>query len=424
MSVTRVLLALSTKLFTYSNVSSHSVPFSSSYAKTIDIEQWHKNTGAALMRDAARARVEIGQEPRPQLQAVRIATHLPLEKEPTPSTCEIEVQNTDAELSPALPQNHGIPNRGNTCFLASVLQSWAIFQKPAFEKKLAAATTSENDRHIIRSIIEWINTFETSREEMIDLGPFLGVARNPAFPIGRQQDAAELITWLENFTAEPSTVYHSNLKIDPRELQEGDVVFDGEEMAPRYVRSIPLEVERQIQKDGTLVIKPGQTLLGMISKFFSESDLTEQGAYVERYVQDPTGNVTLRKLRLSSKQDFLSNAPKELTFQIKKFHRDSQTERTHRLDGELEKVQETFEMPAEYFANGSERASYQLRSVIYHIGSSPNNGHYVAYVRKIDPNTGASTFICANDESITPIDPETMMKMATKGYILIYDKLP
>lgn len=343
----------------------------------------------------------------------------------------------------------GIPNKGNTCYLASVIQGWAVFQTAAFERKLANPSTTDSDKHIILSILKWIKKYDTTDQSKIDIQPILDlITQNPNFRIGRQEDASECIAWLQNFTEGSSPIV-----LHTTETLASDALLSGETLLPenRTCDPYPGRMVLELSTHATLPemtwfdtamtllklaknffhpkteaqmpqVKSGPTLLEMIKNLYSPATV-EEGTEVTRLVQSAEGSVTLRKLKLSSRQERLSAAPEELTLEIKRFRYDRKTHITHRLGDEISQVPETFQLPAECL-NSDQKAFYKLRSVIHHLGDSPDSGHYVAYVRKIDPQTQQSYFIEANDSAITPIDQATMLKMAAQGYILIYDKLP
>ncbi|HSX14237.1 MAG TPA: ubiquitin carboxyl-terminal hydrolase family protein [Chlamydiales bacterium] len=314
---------------------------------------------------------------------------------------------TSATLSPPLPPI-GIPNLGNTCYIASVIQASMLFQKSALQEKLI--TADANERKTIQAILDWIHEYENTKGA-INLHSILRILQQNGMYNGTQQDAAELITWLGNFQPNSSVYFQQIFKTVP--LVEGEFIIEDEGNRSQLVREIPLEVECS---HGTKQIKPGQTLLSLLKKFFSEIDVQDQHAYRDCLVQDNQGNLSERRIPVISKKEILSSAPKELTLQIKKFSKNHNTGVLHRLEGALEDVPEIFVMPQEYCANG-ETATYQLRSVISHLGSNLDGGHYVAYVRK------GNSYFYANDRRIEKIDREGMLEGARNGYILIYDKI-
>jgi hypothetical protein len=300
----------------------------------------------------------------------------------------------------------GIPNEGNTCFIASVIQASILFQKSAFEEKLKHA--SDEEKAVIQSILGWIRSSE-NRKNTAHLGPFLQILQRYGIYNGNQEDAAEFLTWIGNYLPNPKVYFHQITKTAP--LNSGEFIIEDEGNQTQFVREIPLEVERDSGE-----IKAGQTLLGLIKKFFSENDVSNQNLFLDRLIQEPKGNISERRLPLLSRREILSEAPQELTFQIKKFYQDRVAGTLQRINGTLSDVPEQFDLPAEYCANG-EQATYQLRSVICHRGTSPHSGHYIAYVRK------GKFYYCANDDLITKIDRPMMLKAARDGYILIYDKI-
>lgn len=306
----------------------------------------------------------------------------------------------------------GLPNLGNTCFIASVIQASLVFQKAAFVEKMKTAT--EDEKKTIQQFIDWITDYENSKS--VSLSPLLGILTQNGVYNGSQEDAAELMTWLRNYQSTPTVSFEQIAEFDPEALKPGEFMIPAEENPAQFIQEIALEVESEVGPYGGRKIKSGQNLVDLIKKFFSKVDMKDQNSYLERYVLDTEGQMSERKLPILSRREVMSAAPQELTFQLKKYSRDRDTGSTFRLDGALEEVPETFILPEDCCANG-EVATYRLRSVISHHGISPDSGHYTAYVRKGD------SYVCANDSVISQIDRETMLKAAKEGYILIYDKV-
>ncbi len=300
----------------------------------------------------------------------------------------------------------GLPNMGNTCFIASVIQASMLFQEAAFEEKLKNANANEKDT--IASILEWIQLFKNAKTKTFDLTGICNLLRKHNQYNGSQEDAEELLSWFAKFQPTPSVYYHEIKNFD---LREGESIIEDSEREPdarNYVRMIPLAVD---EDTSTSQIKPGQTLLNLLKNYFSDIDVRSEKSHLPRLVQTSDQQYVNRNVLVLSKREILSAAPSELTIQIKKFREGT------RLSGKLSDVPETFVMPKEYCQNG-ETATYRLRSVISHHGSSSiHRGHYTACVRKGD------SFFKADDATITPIDQKTMLEAAKEGYILIYDKV-
>ena len=328
---------------------------------------------------------------------------------------------------------HGIPNPNNTCFIASSIQAWLVYQKKGLEKKLATATSK--DKKIIASILDWIKTYElTAGQGLVEIQPFLEnvVAKcdtndrfedfgklvnewkkdkKGTFPGISQNDANELILWLSTFIESEEIFTHPEYQFA---LPPGETLIpDANRRDDRYEGFKHLTFEYH-NTSGSFVFNKGQTIAQSLERSFE--DTLEKGTLIDDCIVQIGTKVERKQLPLESKKDRLSQAPQELTLFIKRF-----TNTREYIGGSIGKVTEILEMPADYFVDKTQ-AKYRLRSVISHLGNSLESGHYNAYVRKFDAQ-GNSQFYLANDSTIAPVTTDKALEAAEEAYMLIYDKI-
>ncbi len=313
-----------------------------------------------------------------------------------------------------------IPNKGNTCFIASTIQAWLIYQQKGLKKKLSNAKPEEKE--VIEALLSFIEKYK--KQETIDIRIFLETvmvhykggnaqlsqfakemiewkksASTSSYPALPQVDTEEFMRWLSSF-------------IQPEEItrlhKEDLLLAEGETLQEPKTTNDPYEGRRD------LIPLKGQTLSHLIDLSFQD-DL-EEDISIERLIRNKDQNLEEKKVPLKSRTEQLSQAPQEFILSLKRFDRNNE-----RIGDPIRQVNEFLEMPEKHFADGKS-AKYRLRSIICHKGTKTNSGHYVAYVRKINPQ-GLSQFYLADDGRISPEKTEDVLKAAETAYQIIYDKI-
>lgn len=309
-----------------------------------------------------------------------------------------------------------IPNLGNTCFVASAIQGWLRFQGPALMRKLSDPEINDQDKLLAQTILNTLTQYENTKGNF-DLTSFLQVVAKCScfeYVSGTQQDAAELVTWLENFVQPETKVYvRRNETLEPSALKQDEQILDmGDRIEVPYPGRISISPEYTFS-NGDCLISSGQNLLTALKRYFSPQDVRGQNAVLERYVLNTDGIPEERRIPVIERQEILSTAPEELKIEIKRFV-SNHAGATHRVGGSLE-IPESFTMPADFFEDGK-ATNYELQSVISHSGSSLHSGHYTASIKTKDG------FFFTSDNHVEKISREEMLRLASLGYLLIFRK--
>ena len=82
-----------------------------------------------------------------------------------------------------------------------------------------------------------------------------------------------------------------------------------------------------------------------------------------------------------------------------------------------------YELPPEFVEGATNPTPYECDSFITHIGSSLLAGHYVAFIKKTDPNSGLETFWKCNDHTVTEIKQSRFQYEMRSAYLLHFQKL-
>lgn len=291
----------------------------------------------------------------------------------------------------------GIPNQGNTCFIASICQSWLIYQTDALKRKLEK-TNDENKKADIRVLLDWIESYKTC--EQVSVEPILSLLKTnkPSWFSHTsnqmsltQQDAHDFMSWLNEFMIHEGVKTYLDPDSSKIKLAKGETFVDVDSQHNDASSDIQLTLSTS-----------DKSFLSMIREAFRPNDLLTCAI-----IQMP--NDVLNEREVPAKKLF-NNAPQELNFHI---------QRT--TQAEVSGINEILEF-GENVAGGQSKR-YKLESFVVHSGPSMDRGHYVAYVRKIDPKTGKDHFFLTNDGAITPITLDGFLKAAKKAYLIRYKRI-
>jgi|GEM_PF-4584027 len=289
----------------------------------------------------------------------------------------------------------GVPNAGNTCYIASVMQLINTISRyrDLFVNNVKEDVYNNEIYEVIktgRELLNGITTLTTSlgqitafRNALIGSG-WLGGHMEDA---GNQQDAAELMTFILGLLG--------NTERTGRLHQWQDRGSAG------GVGGVEHTVDPIVNLSGIRYEGEGRTI----------EDLLQHNLNPTRIESEQLNPNTVRDHRWSLE----GTLPNILTFQLNRFSFSTILGRALKLK---EKVSTglTLNIPAALSPNGN-IVGYQLSSFIVHSGNSAGSGHYVSYVRRHD-----GWYLC-DDATISKVSDEEVNEMVKESYIVTYEKL-
>lgn len=303
------------------------------------------------------------------------------------------------DLIPATTDVHtiirGIPNLGNTCFIASVCQSWLIYQEDALKKKLSQHP-EENETKVISELLKWIENYK--RNSQVSIYPILNLLKQNKsqwFNSQKliQQDAHEFMKWLSQFMVHEEIKNETTYEMDVSSLKNEQSLIP-QDSPPSSSSS---HISLSLTSDKT-------TLESLVHQYFNPK---LDNIQLSATIASTSNEITTKNLPVKSQKDRFVTAPQELNFQIKRFTQDS------KLNNEVD-MKEILELDGK---------KYKLDSIVIHQGKSKDSGHYVAYVRKKDPRTGEDHFELANDGTISQVSMEAVLSAAKQAYLIRYTRI-
>lgn len=348
----------------------------------------------------------------------------------------------------------GIPNLGNTCFLASLFQAWILPHEQGFREQRERETNLQR-RIVLDGIVQAIESYKeaASQRNQFNILGFLCnvVVKNcPAYHAAKQQleagkpfrleqeDVSVIQLWLADFLPFCSIQQRQMCEL---ELPSGCRLAGPNEVSRQpFTGDLSLSVGYQCKqqpyrvtlKDGTsytysvtqYCVKQEENLKGMLQSVFIDTD--QKGTVeVDRAVIMPDGNQNVRKCKVLSRVCSLSRPPEELMLTIQRFdliYNEKGKEQRIRIQGEVKGLDLSMQIPGAYL--GADAATtYDLVSCIVHEGAeTADHGHYVAYVV-----SAKGEFLRLDDGAVTPQNIDQMQTAVRSAYKLFYvrsDKNP
>lgn len=297
-----------------------------------------------------------------------------------PSVSEEEVVSEPIVQPPSMQKPVGIPNRGNTCFLASIVQAFLIDHEEDFKSYKDHLPLEKQG--IASSIVTMIEGYKKAQNtgKSWDISPLVKLVWNGCYL--PQQDVDEFLKRFYPFLPEVSviTTYSNQHGFQSSALEKSGAIVH-----------LPLQ--------STV---PLQTLLDL-------------------YFDDPQfrfmigGHLTEKKsIR------FQKTSPSQLHLSMGRFRKDGsgKTLRLIKIQDPIQGMTGTIEVPLE-----EGKAVYHLRSFIVHVGASIHFGHYIAYRKEFDPISKQDRFFEANDDRISEIPRGQFLKHAENAYQLFFQKV-
>ncbi|KAK9815432.1 hypothetical protein WJX72_003636 [[Myrmecia] bisecta] len=341
----------------------------------------------------------------------------------------------------------GLENFGNTCYCNSVLQS-LYFCKPFRERLLQWANSAPKDvdDNLLTCLAELFLQIHNQKKKTGIITPKRFVQRlkrdNELFRSYMHQDAHEFLNFLLNEVSEilekeaaakqqstpPGLVnglsngngyaQHSAaangkapVKTWVHELFQGKLVNE-----TRCLQCETVTSREEAFYDLSLEIEQNSSLTSCLRNFSSTETLNAE----DKFFCDACGCLQEAEKRMKVKE-----LPHVLCLHLKRFKYIEHAERMRKL---MYRVVFPFELK---LCNTTEEclaadAVYNLFGVVVHVGSGPNHGHYVSFVKS------AGNWLFFDDENVELIS-EQMVQTAfgstseysssmDHGYILMYEK--
>lgn len=276
---------------------------------------------------------------------------------------------------------HGLPNIGNSCFMNSVLQ--CLFSCKHFRSAL-----DRGGRHPVVNLLNMICSGDTRSSELVmllnDLRKMVMGKQLQGRHLYHQQDASEFMFMLmENIEKVRSM---KDLKGCMQVVTECVLCGNKEVRDEEFM---------------TIVIAIDRSRTSVLNELINKN-------YVPVKIVDRNCEKCGSKNASAIRQHFLSKCPKILAVVVNRFQSD------------MRKCSEGIDIPSIMRLNvGDMLASFELRSVCVHNGSSCDNGHYVAACYD------------AHDASIVMVDDDSMQlvsntntvqeMLCSSGYIYFYE---
>lgn len=286
----------------------------------------------------------------------------------------------------------GIPNMGNTCFMASVLQLLMSSEKLYQRLKLA-----DNPK----KYASYFSNIEFNRSQTIRffIALFSSYSFSERYNEGDQADAMNFLRMIMDdlpevfgrFVIDRCRFFKETRNVEEikYEMSRGDFIFYDQfvNFYPEVIDTVANERKRI--SPGSYSRETGDVItIDMEYKNFERF-------FAENMLQEGENDFTVRNY---------IKLPEELIVNIKRF--------TYNEYGREVKITKEFFMPEfVYLLEDGKQIPYKLRSFVLHIGSS-SSGHYICY-RKIQ----GSWYVC-NDEMIE----EKNQIPINEGYIYLYER--
>ncbi|HJX26331.1 MAG TPA: hypothetical protein VJ885_00340, partial [Thermoanaerobaculia bacterium] len=288
----------------------------------------------------------------------------------------------------------GIPNPGNTCYIASVLQM--IAATPAYQQVFEAQSQDleiqrliDLGRNLLRKIDAQYDPQPQEPQERVgavtieEIQEFRAQLVTCGWPHGGdelalQQDARELFLFMMDLLRSGNRV---NLVHDFQD-RGGLAQQENVQLPTLHLSGLRAQGSQHTMED----------LLGL---------------NLDRTETEVLGGGGLRDHRW-----MLAVLPQTLTIQLLRFNFSTILGRAFKLKERVRTGRE-ITIPAN-LAPGGVAATYDLTSLVSHLGGSPAGGHYVSYVRRGD------RWYLADDEALDEVSDEEVDRAAQSAYLYTY----
>ncbi|XP_042406278.1 ubiquitin carboxyl-terminal hydrolase 4-like [Zingiber officinale] len=355
-----------------------------------------------------------------------------------------KLEKTLGEQFPEGERYFGLENFGNTCYCNSVLQ--ALYFCVPFREQLLKyydnkKSVVEADENLLTCLADLFSKICSQKKKTGIVSPRRFVQRvkkeNELFRSYMHQDAHEFLNFLLNELVDILEKECNNAKSSPEGLSSLDKVANGSDNSlANGVKKEPLVTWVHKSFQGILTNETRclrcETVSARDETFFDLSLDIEQNSSITSCLKNFSSTETLNaedkffcnkccSLQEAQKRMKIKKPPNVLVMHLKRFKYVEQLGRNKKLSYRVV-------FPLELKLNNTMEDSdieYSLFSVVVHVGSGPNHGHYVSLVKS------HNHWLFYDDEHVEIIDESTMQTFfgsaqeysshTDHGYILFYE---
>ena len=291
-----------------------------------------------------------------------------------------------SEAEGAVASSHqGIVNLGVSCYAGAIMQvlfSAHNFSKPCFSDLDVAVATSDalKDFHMVLQALG-----RGGRGEAVSMTSELAYITDESgeysLQLNYQHCAQEYLIKLLGHIEQFPNPYRANVSLFAASVQSTfECTLCKVTTSPKPART--LNIQLHLPDD---LPELGNSLVGLVGRHFNSNDT----ATVTRNCSNCAGTISRETLKLVE-------APQYMTFHLVRMRFNNQNGVATKIDREIT-VEETLDMSA-YCDVEMPAAKYKLRAIVHHIGTSCDQGHYIA-----DVTTADGKFWRCNDADVTQI---------------------
>ncbi|PIS02493.1 MAG: hypothetical protein COT85_05730 [Chlamydiae bacterium CG10_big_fil_rev_8_21_14_0_10_42_34] len=285
----------------------------------------------------------------------------------------------------------GFKNIGNSCYLASAVQSWA--SNPLIRQELLKEGVIQDvggKPHPLKTLLEQY----PSAQEPLDLSDLRNHLKGKLSENG-QEDPTEALTLLQE-----------DLRIEKDSLLSAQIQSSWSYLDDKGTEQwIAPTTETPQLAQKVVLPKQNQSIEALLNKQLYED--------LEPSKENPTTNIpgTETQVTRIHKKDTFTQAPNVFFVHVNRNSMNG-TKITTPVQANLDlKLSGNI-----YGADKKETTEYDLMSFSAHLGNGTGNGHYVTYLRNGDQ------FWQVNDAKSTPVTKEDFLAAAKTGYFYTYNK--
>lgn len=298
----------------------------------------------------------------------------------------------------------GIPNVGNTCYMASALQ--CIFNVPELTNTLKE---TESESELVHNYLKLAK--KSNKRSMLGF-----IYSLTMFPVNRQHDSHDfLVNLLEKFHSEIKYTINVKYKTNPTGLNklaiDSWIKFfnkDYSEIVKLFYGQYHYQTKCMNCSNKTHKFEPHCTVTLPIPDLpghIKLSDCISEFQKPECIVKYNCDNCGIKDISATRKSSF-ANLPEYLIIHLNRF---KYTRNTTDCFWRIVKNSDLVEIPLKLELRNSK---YELESSINHIGGT-TSGHYISFIKK------ENVWYLCNDSSVSKIEG-TEKEISENAYVLFY----